>query len=461
MFGQISLDTILLFMLYGVGAAVAGIACLYLLLRRGNAIAPEVTSPVRLRRWTAAFFAVLAIGHFWYLPAAVLTDEDFTVCMLVGGLLDCVTVIPLVTVLLLCMLQDRRRPLWPVGVMTVPLVVLMMAGIVTRSEAYMPMVYGYLLLLGIGLVAYMVRAVRQYGRWLRDNYADLEDREVWQTFVVLAVIVLMLVYYVVGYDGGMTYEYVCQVCVIVLIGHLLWRVETLSDLSISQPLTIEIPEDGKTGIEDDGEHQSSNTLSDTTYEQIGSLLKQHCEATRLYLHHGLTLAQLAQAIGSNRTYLGLYFSSQNTTYNNYINGLRILHFVSLYREAVTDGRDFTAKKLALESGYRSYTTFSVAFKQRMGQSVTEWMNGGVKLSNISYLGIRPWSGHTSGPPNDLTLLTYRRRDIRKDGLGGFVFWHSDDRGNIAFCNTSSMKSWILEWKGVAEFTIRVTEFTIE
>ena len=375
MLGQISLDTILLFLLYGAGTMAALIACLYLMLRRGNAIAPEVTSPVRLRRWTAAFFAVLAIGHLWYLPAAVLTDEDFTVCMLVSGLLDCVTVIPLVTVLLLCMLQDRQRPLWPVGVMTAPLVVLMVAGIVTRSEAYMPMVYGYLLLFGIGLVAYMVHALRQYGRWLRDNFADLEHKEVWHTFVVLAVIVLMLGYYVGG-DGSIAYAYIVQVCGIVLIGHLLWRVETLSDLSITQPLTIEIPEDGKTGIEDDGEHQSSDTLSDATFEQIGSLLKLRCKDARLYLHHDLTLAQLAQAIGSNRTYLGLYFSSQNTTYNNYINGLRILHFVSLYHEAVTDGRDFTAKKLALESGYRSYTTFSVAFKQRMGQSVTEWMNGG-------------------------------------------------------------------------------------
>ena len=429
MLGQISLDTILFFLLYG--------AC----------------------TWTAAFFAVLAIGHLWYLPAAVLTDEDFTVCMLVGGLLDCVTVIPLVTVLLLCMLQDRQRPLWPVGVMTAPLVVLMVAGIVTRSEAYMPMVYGYLLLFGIGLVAYMVHALRQYGRWLRDNFADLEHKEVWHTFVVLAVIVLMLGYYVGG-DGSIAYAYIVQVCGIVLIGHLLWRVETLSDLSITQPLTIEIPEDGKTGIEDDGEHQSSDTLFDATFEQIGSLLKLRCKDARLYLHHDLTLAQLAQAIGSNRTYLGLYFSSQNTTYNNYINSLRILHFVSLYHEAVTDGRDFTAKKLALESGYRSYTTFSVAFKQRMGQSVTEWMNGG-ELSNISYLGIRPWSGHTSGPPKDLILLTYRRRDIRKDGLGGFVFWHSDDRRNIAFCNTSSMKPWGLVRKGVTEFTIRVTEFTIE
>ena len=386
MFGQNSLDIILLFMLYGVGMATAAGACLYLLLRRANAIAPEVTSPVRLRRWTAAFFAVLAIGHLWYLPAAVLTDEDVTVCMLVGGLLDCVTVIPLVTVLLLCMLQDRQRPLWPVGVMTAPLVVLMVAGIVNRSEAYMSVAYGYLLLVAVGVVVYMVRAVRQYGRWLRDNYADLEHKEVWQTFVVLAVIVLMFGYYWVGYDGGMFYEYVIQVCCIVLVGHLLWRVETLSDLSITQPQPIEI-----TGIQDnslsddnsrpddnrqpnDGDSPSSDTMTDATFEQIGALLQQRCEDARLYLHHGLTLAQLAQAIGTNRTYLGLYFSSKKISYNTYVNDLRIRHFVSLYRDAVAARCTVTAQQLASESGYRNYKTFSMAFRERMGQSVTEWMS---------------------------------------------------------------------------------------
>ena len=386
MFGQISLDIILLIMLYGVGMATAAGACLYLLLRRANAIAPEVTSPVRLRRWTAAFFAVLAIGHLWYLPAAVLTDEDITVFMLVGGLLDCVTVIPLVTVLLLCMLQDRQRPLWPVGVMTAPLVVLMVAGIVNRSEAYMPVAYGYLLLVAVGVVVYMVRAVRQYGRWLRDNYADLEHKEVWQTFVVLAVIVLMFGYYVVGYDGGMFYEYVIQVCGIVLVGHLLWRVETLSDLSITQPLPIEIIGIQDNSLSDDnsrpddnrqpngGDSPSSDTMADATFEQIGALLQQRCEDARLYLHHGLTLAQLAQAIGTNRTYLGLYFSSKKISYNTYVNDLRIRHFVSLYRDAVAARCTVTAQQLASESGYRNYKTFSVAFRERMGQSVTEWMS---------------------------------------------------------------------------------------
>ena len=61
------------------------------------------------------------------------------------------------------------------------------------------------------------------------------------------------------------------------------------------------------------------------------------------------------------------------TYNTYINDLRISHFISLYHEAVAARRNFTANKLANESGYRSYSTFSMAFKQRMGVSVTAWM----------------------------------------------------------------------------------------
>ena len=44
-------------MLYSATAMLSLVACCYLLFRRANAIAPNVTPPVRLRRWTAAFFA--------------------------------------------------------------------------------------------------------------------------------------------------------------------------------------------------------------------------------------------------------------------------------------------------------------------------------------------------------------------------------------------------------------------
>jgi len=41
----------------GAVAMLSLLASIYLLFRRGNAIAPEITPSVRLRRWTAAFFA--------------------------------------------------------------------------------------------------------------------------------------------------------------------------------------------------------------------------------------------------------------------------------------------------------------------------------------------------------------------------------------------------------------------
>ena len=359
MLGQISLDVILLVLLYGMGTATAAGACLYLLLRRANAFAPDITPPQRLRRWTAVFFAIVALGHLWYIPALAFTSsEAVMLCMLIGGLLDCMLVIPLALVVMLCMLQDRRRPLWPVGVMVAPFIAGVAVSIVTRSDALLPWLRGCFPLAAICFTIYMVREVRRYGRWLRDNYADLEHKGVWQSFVVLAAIMLMFVYYVVGY-GGMVYEYIVQVSGLLLVVYLLWRVETLQTLP-QQTLPVR--------------EGSPEVLSDATSEQIGTLLQQRCIDTRLYLQHDLTLSQLVQAIGTNRTYLGLYFARQNTNYNAYINGLRIQYFLRLYDEAVAAGRDFTAQQLASESGYRSYSTFSHAFKLRMGQSVTEWMS---------------------------------------------------------------------------------------
>ena len=352
--------------LYSIVTAMNAVASVYLLLRRGNAFAADITPPVRLRRWTAVFFAVLAIGHLWYLPANMLDSrEAVMVSLFVGGLLDCILVIPLVFVVMLCMLQDRRRPLWPIGVMVAPLVMGMVVCIITRSDALLPWVRGYFLLAFTGFTIYMVTAVRQYGRWLRDNFADLEHKEVWQSFVALAVMAIMFGYYVAGF-GGMLYEYIIQVFGLFLIFYLLWRVETLSDLSI--PLAQSLPAN-----DTDTEDIEDNTFSPTIHEKIGELLQQHCIDTQFYLQHDLTLPQLAQIIGTNRRYLSQYFSSQDTNYNAYINDLRINHFVSLYREAVAANRSFTAQQLANECGYRSYSTFTLAFKQRMGQSVTAWM----------------------------------------------------------------------------------------
>ena len=356
-------------MLYGGAATMALMASVYLLFRRGNAFAPDITTPVRLRLWTAAFFASLALGHVWYLPVVFFTTDDGAVLSdLIGGLLDSLVVFPLAIVILFEMLQDRRRPLWPVGVMVAPMVVGIVMCLGKRSTVYLPLLRGYFVLLDIGLVVYMSHEVWRYGHWLRDNYADLEHKEVWHSLVVLASVLLVLGFYTLGV-GGVYYDYIVQVACILLVGYLLWRVETLSDLSTHWSQSLSTDEAAVIAT------LEGNVLSANIRENIGSLLQQYCVDTQLYLQHDLTLAQLAKAVGTNRYYLSQYFSSQGLTYNLYINNLRINHFVSLYREAVAAQRPFTVVQLASNSGYRSYSTFSLAFKQRMGQNVSAWMRG--------------------------------------------------------------------------------------
>jgi AraC-like DNA-binding protein len=269
-------------------------------------------------------------------------------------MLDSVTLMPCMMAVLLRMLQDRKRPLWPIGLAMIPVVAVVIVCVFIRCGAFEPILQIYLLALAVIFVIYYIRAVRQYGRWLLDNYADLERKEIWQSLVAITCILLMFVAYKVNY-GGMLMEYVTQINTLIIIGFLLWRVETLQTLESSVPQT------------------NTGALPMAIADHISTMLKERSEGKHLYLQNDLTLVQLADAIETNRNYLSSYFEEQGTTYNNYINRLRIDHFIHLYREATEENRSIAALRLAVRSGYKSYSTFSGAFKRITGLSVTDWM----------------------------------------------------------------------------------------
>ena len=364
-------DDLVYVLFYGGVTVLAVVACVYLMYRRGNAFAPEITPPLRLRRWVAAFFALMALGHVWWVLLSYFrVVSDPLLALAVGGGLDCLTLVPMMMAMLLVMLQDRRRPLWPIVVAMVPVAAVLVVCIVIRSYAFVPLLRVYLILLGIVYMIVMTQAVRRYGRWLRDNYVDLEHKEVWQSLVAIFVCLLILCFYIIiGSDK--TFAYIVQVNDIVLIGLLLWRVETLQTLEQDDTAAQTVPCEAEMPI-------LSMSLSAATASNIGQLLEQYCEATQLYLRHDIRVDDLCKAIGTNRNYLSQYFTQQHTTYNTYINNLRIEHFVRLYREAIANSRPFTAQQLAQESGFRSYSTFGTAFKQRMGQNVSSWMHDAAK-----------------------------------------------------------------------------------
>lgn len=368
------LQDIVFVLLYGGVMGLSFTAALYMLLRRGNAIAPEVSSPVRLRRWAAAFLGVCVLSRLsWLFYAYHPTPAVYSI---VYGL-DLLTLFPTISGILLSMLQDRHRPVWPVLVALVPALVLVAFSAVRGDDVlYLPLGV-YSIALYSAIILYMVFAVRKYGRWLRDNYADLENKEVWQSFIILGLFLLFFVMYSSTSESSSLQVYLLQIDCIIIVALLLWRVETLQSLSeVAQPE----PEPEKAEPDLAQGQKATPAASTATSTKIGTLLKKHCEDKQLYLQKDLTLAQLAGVIGTNRTYLSQHFANQGITYNAYIGSLRIRHFVRLYEKTVADGREFTAQQLAFESGFHSYSTFIATFKQNMGTTVTVWIHSKEKIT---------------------------------------------------------------------------------
>ena len=231
MYDYQGLQDVFFIMLYGMAGFFAMLACVYLLLRRGNAFAEDVRSSCVLRRWTAAFMAAIVASHvWWYVLGTCFLTDDRLVRNITTIILDHVTLVPLTMAVLLAMLQDRRRPLWPWLLAQAPEVLAAALGIAGRSEfwGYQVVHYWQLGVIAVFVVYYII-ALRQYERWLLDNYADLEHKEVWQSMVF--IIVLLAVYMVYTSNAGeLVREYLSQVITLVIIAFLLWRVETLQEL---------------------------------------------------------------------------------------------------------------------------------------------------------------------------------------------------------------------------------------
>ena len=226
------LQDIIFISLYCGVAFLAVVASLYLLLRRGNAfVSDEFKSSRRLRRWTAALLAAMAASHVWWYAIGVYwLADDRLVRNITTILLDHITLVPLTMAMLLAMLQDRRRPLWPWLVMQLPVVIFAIVGIAQRSTFYgYELVHYWQLVVVAVFITYYIYALWQYGRWLLDNYADLDHKEVWQSLVfALALLAVYVIY--TSNAGELMREYLSQVISIVIIVFLVWRVETLQEL---------------------------------------------------------------------------------------------------------------------------------------------------------------------------------------------------------------------------------------
>ena len=315
---------------------------LYLLTSSRNAFGSKLVTDQCLRRKAGRLIIIYVLIYLANIPMVLWLADDLQLLQMASVTVDMTIWCPVVLHFLLELLQDRRH--WDNRLLLISVLAVMpLTGWLLTGHAWWKWaVYGMYLAEVAFFIGWYIRAAIAYRRFLADNYADLEHKEVTWSWIILSSMFFSLINYML-----MLFQSDMQVCValsyifhfadILFFGIIVWYIDNQQML---EPLTAE------TGVEELPKEQetetdeTTNTLTDqTTREDVivtktGALLRKYCEEAQLYLQHDLSLKTVAQECKTNRTYLGRYFASQGLTYYTYINKLRINHFQSLYREAL-------------------------------------------------------------------------------------------------------------------------------
>jgi AraC-like DNA-binding protein len=120
-------------------------------------------------------------------------------------------------------------------------------------------------------------------------------------------------------------------------------------------------------------------MTDAAAELIAQRLEQRMQGARDYLESDITLAQLAERIGTSPQLLSQYLNHVlGTSFFDYINGLRVAEVQRNLRDRDTAGQSLL--QLAFAAGFNSKSTFNTAFKKMTGLAPSTWRAAQVATS---------------------------------------------------------------------------------
>ena len=216
-------------------------------------------------------------------------------------------------------------------------------------------------------VLYAMYKSRKYRKAIQETYSNLDDVDIsWIWKIIAVFIVCQHVWWAVSDTFDVladSFYYVSSLvcCSLVMLGVNLMRALRLPDYP------------GYDGRQADSEPETAETLN--TRKRTSGLegrLEKLMEDEELYTNPDLTLSNLVERLGTNRTYLSEYISTElGTTFYDYVNRLRIERKV--IPMLLKGNNNYSLEFIAEQAGFKSLTTFRRAFKKLTGLLPSEYM----------------------------------------------------------------------------------------
>ena len=135
--------------------------------------------------------------------------------------------------------------------------------------------------------------------------------------------------------------------------------QPVPSLAGSRPRNAQRPKYAKSGLNSERLIKHKNRL------------QQIMQSEQLYLRYGLTLPELAKAVGCSVNHLSQVINSGfGSNFFDYLNRLRINHAKQLLENR--QGRTDSVLDIAFAAGFNSHSAFYAAFKKHVGQTPAQY-----------------------------------------------------------------------------------------
>lgn len=224
----------------------------------------------------------------------------------------------------------------------------------------------------ITAIVLIVRFYRLYHQTLRraDNfYSDnISKRLKWIPVTVYIIILLVLIFTVLSIVTNISY-----IPLFLLMGISVYTAIFISlqnhMVNIAKMKELLITSEQSESAPDDSEQPKSETIESESRESRAVKMKlDEWIENRGFTKQGLTLDDLAQELGTNRTYISSYINSfYNLTFRGWIASMRIEYS----KELLLQNEELSASMIAIKVGY-SPNAFIKIFTKTEGMPPLQW-----------------------------------------------------------------------------------------